>query len=202
MPDGSKLEPRAKLRQEGSRLTGTARFRADTDVEIRNGTIHGDQLSFQVVRERDGQTVTTTYRGKRSGETIKGTIESNWSGETKTYPWEARLASADASGTWQWKAWVGWDHVEMTLKVTQRDEKLSGKLNAEGRRAIDIQDGKVKKGEISFKAERSSGVSFYKGTIEGDVIKGTIETGTGEAKRSLEWEARRVSDGKEADPES
>ena len=60
----------------------------------------------------------------------------------------------------------------------------------------------VRKGEISFKAERSSGVSFYKGTIEGDLIKGTIETGTEEAKRTLEWEARRVGDAKEADPES
>jgi hypothetical protein len=202
MPDGSKLEPRVKLRQDGARLTGTARFRADTDVEIRNGVIQGSQVSFQVVRERDGQIVTTTYRGKLGGETIKGTIESDWSGTKKTYPWEATLTSANVSGTWQWKAWFGWDRIEMTLKLTQHGEKLSGKLNAQGRRAIDIQDAKIHKGEISFKSERQSGVSFYKGKIEGDTIKGTIETGTGETRRTLDWEAQRVVDEKESDPDS
>lgn len=201
MPDGSKVEPRLKLHQDGTRLTGTAQFRPDNDVEIRQGVIQGNQLSFQVVRERDGQTTTTTYRGKVSGETIKGTVESDWAGPKRTYPWEARLGSADVSGTWQWTRYYwDWD-VVMTLRLKQEGEKVTGKLRAGTRREIEIKEGKFRNRDLSFNVERDEGgtniVTRYRGRIEGDTIKGKMEVGREGSGRALDWEAKRVSEDKE-----
>jgi hypothetical protein len=198
MPDGSKLEPRVKLKQEGDQLTGTARFRPDNDMAITNGTFQGEEVRFQVVRERDGQAVTTTYRGRVKGGGLKGTIESNWAGEMKSYPWEATRASADVTGTWEWTmAFREWK-TKMTLQLKQEGEKLTGKLRADTRRPSDIKDGKFKKGEVSFTVERErDGVkSFakYTGKIEGDTIKGSLESDMGGVPRSFLWEANRVSD--------
>jgi hypothetical protein len=201
MPDGSKVEPRVQLKQEGARLTGTAQFRAGTAVEIRNGIIQGDQVSFQVVRERDGQTTTTTYRGRLTGDTIKGTLESDWTGEKKSYPWEAQHASADATGTWQWTMDYGMWKAQMTLKLKQQGDKLTGKIKADNRRETDIKDGKFKKGKVSFSVERDRDglktVTQYAGTIDGDTIKGTLESDFGLGLRSFDWAAKRVNDEKE-----
>jgi hypothetical protein len=205
MPDGSKVEPRVRLKRAGNQLTGTTQFRSDTEIEIRQGSLEGNQVTFQVVREHNGKTVTTTYRGKISGDRIRGTIESDWTGESRTYPWEARHASADVSGTWQWTRYFwGWE-VVMTLQLKQEGERVTGTLRADRRRETDIKEGRYKAGEVSFQVERDEGgtnlVTKYQGRIEGDTIKGTMEAGRGVAARSAEWEAKRVGDAKNSDLE-
>src|SRR6266446_8226100 len=57
MPDGSKVEPRVKLHLEGEKLTGTARFRPGADTPISDAKVNGDEVSFSVIRERDGRKV-------------------------------------------------------------------------------------------------------------------------------------------------
>jgi hypothetical protein len=42
--------------------------------EIKEGTIKGADLSFVVVRERNGQENKTMYKGKMEGDSIKGTV--------------------------------------------------------------------------------------------------------------------------------
>ena len=92
----------------------------------------------------------------------------------------------------QWKT-------KMTLTLKQEGEKLTGKLKAEGHRSSEIKDGKVKKGEVSFVLERDRGgvktVSKYQGKLEGDILKGTLESDLGAGPRTFPWEATRVSDG-------
>jgi hypothetical protein len=87
---------------------------------------------------------------------------------------------------------------KMTLQVKQEGEKLTGRLRADTRRPSDIKDGKVRKGEVSFSVERErdgvKSVAKYTGKIEGDTIKGTLESDLGGVPRSFLWEATRVSD--------
>src|SRR5262249_41712579 len=116
MPDGSQVTPKLELKEEEGQLTGTTRLRHATEAPITNLTVNGSDISFQVVRERDGQETVTQYRGILSTNTIKGKIVSNWGGAEESYDWEARR-SVGASGTWRWISTFGTFRNQSTLSL-------------------------------------------------------------------------------------
>jgi hypothetical protein len=96
-----------KLKAEGEKLTGTItlppRGGAEaTDVAITDGKVKGDEISFSVVREFGGNSITNKYEGKISGDTIKGTqpafrgrrggggADAGGAPPPTTQPWEAK----------------------------------------------------------------------------------------------------------------
>ena len=84
-----------KLKVEGDKLTGTltapGRQGGDpTNTEISDGKIKGDEVSFTVVREFNGNKMTAKYNGKVTGDTIKGKIETDRGGDTTSRDWEAK----------------------------------------------------------------------------------------------------------------
>src|SRR5262249_17537278 len=89
MPDGSVANPALKLALTDGKLTGTSSFRGGSETPITNAVLKGNEIYFQVVRDRDGHEVVTTYTGKWADKMIKGKIQSNWSGEAQTYDWDA-----------------------------------------------------------------------------------------------------------------
>ena len=82
--------PTLRLELEDGKLTGTSSFRAGSETSITNAIYNEKGIRFQVIRERSGKPVVTTYVGQVIGKTINGTIESNWAGESQTYPWPLR----------------------------------------------------------------------------------------------------------------
>jgi hypothetical protein len=198
MPDGTKVQPKLKLKLEDGQLTGTSTFRPDNETPISEARFRNGDISFQVVRSRDGQTVTTKYRGHVQGDTIKGTIESDWMGETQTYPWEAKRPPPTATGTWAWKVRYGASEFVIKLRLTQDGEKLTGKIAVVGRREHDVTEGTVKHGEVSFLDERErDGRKYstrYHGKLDGDILKGKVEIDWDGEKRLRNWVALRISD--------
>ena len=63
------------LKAEGSNLTGTVDAGRGGPQEIKDGKIEGDNVSFNVVREFNGNTMTTKYAGTVSGNEMKLTVE-------------------------------------------------------------------------------------------------------------------------------
>lgn len=88
---GDRIEGSLKLKQEGEKLTGVT-VRNENETPIQEGKVAGDEISFVVVRERDGRKVTAKYKGKISGDTVKGKVESDWSGDWQTLDWEGTRA--------------------------------------------------------------------------------------------------------------
>jgi hypothetical protein len=195
MPDGAQVTPRLDLKQEAGLLTGTTRFRPGTETPITNLTVNGSEISFQVVRGRDGSTVATRYSGLWSGDTIKGKIVSNWTGAEQSYDWEARRVT-DANGTWKWSAGIAGRRIESRLTLKQEGDKLSGKISSARGGDTDIKKGKFKKGEVSFEVERERDgeklVSRYYGKLSGNKIDGKMELNFSGEPRTNKWEAVRV----------
>jgi uncharacterized protein (DUF2147 family) len=85
-----------KLKTEGDKVTGTlatpGRDGATTETKIEDGKLKGDEVSFTVTREFNGNKMVSKYTGK-VGETIKGKIEFERNGETQTRDWEAKRAA-------------------------------------------------------------------------------------------------------------
>ena len=63
------------LKASGDALTGSISGGRGGDVEISDGKVNGDDISFSVVREFQGNQFTTKYTGKISGDTMNLTID-------------------------------------------------------------------------------------------------------------------------------
>jgi len=63
------------LKAAGGTLTGSLAGGRGGEVNISDGKVDGDNISFTVVREFNGNQITTKYSGKVAGDTINLTIE-------------------------------------------------------------------------------------------------------------------------------
>src|SRR5262245_36122924 len=78
-----------ELKQDGEKLTGNV-TRGDMKTDISDGKITKENdLSFNVVREFNGNQFKQAYKGKLDGDTIKGTITVNFNGQDRTRDWMA-----------------------------------------------------------------------------------------------------------------
>lgn len=197
MPDGTISHPKLILETENGTLTGTSSFRPGTEAPITNAVLSGNQVRFQIVRQRAGREIVTTYWGAWSGKIIRGKMASNWAGEIQTYDWEARRAHEGAEGLWRWTISLRGRRLEDRAKLEQNGEVLTGTVPGFGRaRRVAISHGSIKEGEVYFEVERGTGEnkvkSIYRGKQTGDTIKGTIETHVGGRKQEAIWSARRA----------
>jgi hypothetical protein len=60
------------------------------ETAISNGKVDGDNISFDLVRQFNGNSNTNKYAGAVTADEIVGTIEFNRNGETQTRKWEAK----------------------------------------------------------------------------------------------------------------
>jgi len=213
MPDGTTTRPKLKFTVEEGQLFGTTSFRAGTEAPVTNILVNGDQLSFQVIRRRNGEDVMTTYNGTWSENAIKGKIESNWAGEKQAFDWIAERAHIGVEGVWRWtnSFWSGRGGgggggqggrgggrgrgFESRVELEQEGEKLTGKTIGSRFGNAPISNGSITNNEVYFEIERTFGefknVTKYQGKQTGDTIKGTMESEIEGEERVIDWEATR-----------
>ena len=61
---------------DGAKLTGSMSTQQG-DVDITNGKVDGDKVSFEVVREFNGNSMTTKYEGTVAGDEMKLTASTS-----------------------------------------------------------------------------------------------------------------------------
>ena len=84
------------LKVEGDKLTGSVTSpgrggAAPTPTAITDGKVTGSQVSFSVVRDFNGNTMTTKYSGTVTNSSIMGKIEMDRNGQPTSRDWEAKL---------------------------------------------------------------------------------------------------------------
>ena len=87
---GEAREITLKLKQEGEKVTGAMSGRQGNDTPITNGKITCDEVSFDVTREFQGNSMTQKYNGKIAGHTITGKISSERDGQAREREWVAK----------------------------------------------------------------------------------------------------------------
>jgi hypothetical protein len=100
----------------------------------------------------------------------------------------------DPVGTWKWSIMSPNGQTrETTLKVSKDGDQYSA-LIARGNRETKADKVEFKDGQLSFEVtneRRGQKVTAkYKGKVQGDTIKGTIDIGRGSPR---DWEAKRQS---------
>jgi len=196
--DGNVLSLVLSLKQEGEKITGKVSV-ADFELPISEGKITGDAISFTVVVDRDDLKFTSKYNGTVAGDMIKGKIHSDRGGQDHEYAWKATrekaAAASNATGLWKWVIVTeSGDSHDLSLRLKQEGDKLSGMVTV-GDNEFPIFDGMVKDGEVTLKVTRErdgkTQVSKFKGTLDGDSIKGKIDSDWGGEMHSYAWNAKR-----------
>jgi len=193
--NGQTRETTLKLKLEGDKLTGAVVGSDGAETAIQDAKFVDGTVSFNVVRERNGQTMTRKYSGKLSGDSIKGKSETERDGQTQSRDWEAKRAATTAlAGTWKWTVSFGGQDHEMALKLASEGDKLTGTLARDGEETA-IQDAKCKDGELSFTVVRERDgqkMTFkYTGKVSGDTITGKSEVERDGQTQSRDWEAKK-----------
>src|SRR5450759_3093557 len=89
------------LKLDGDKLTGKlsapGRGGAAADADITDGKLAGAAVSFNVVRDFNGNSMTNKYSGTLADGSIKGKIESERKGQANSRDWEAKLQKYSAA---------------------------------------------------------------------------------------------------------
>ena len=91
--NGQVRESTLKLKLDGDKLSGTISGRGG-ETAIDSPKLAGDDISFSVTREFNGNKFTSKYTGKLSGNTIQGKIETERDGQTQSRDWDAKKEEA------------------------------------------------------------------------------------------------------------
>ena len=79
-----------KLKAEGEKLTGTISGR-NNDTAIEEGAVKGDEVSFKVTREFNGNKMVSKYSGKLTADAITGKTEyKDREGKDQSRDWTAK----------------------------------------------------------------------------------------------------------------
>ncbi len=200
MQGGQTIDLSVKLKLEGDKLTGTFIGRDGTETAIQEAQFKHDEVSFTVVRERDGQKMTFKYAGKLAGDTLTGKVETERDGQTRSRDWLAKRATAtgSATGTWKWTLEIpNGQTLEFSAKLTQEGDKLTG-AQMVGDQERPISEGTIKGGEIRFKVvskrDDRTVTSNYRGKLDGDTIKGKWDSDWSGEVVTRDWEAKRAKE--------
>ena len=72
-PNGQTMQSLFDFKAEGSNLTGTVTGRSG-EAKIQEGKVEGDNITFSVLRNFNGQEFKLGYKGKIEGDEIKMTV--------------------------------------------------------------------------------------------------------------------------------
>ena len=189
-------------------LNATTSFRPGSDAPATHLKFKDNQVSFDVVRERDGEKVVTHYSGELKGDVIVGKITSKISGEELSYDWEARRPSG-VEGAWKWAS-PGFGQgrtIDWTLNLKADGETVTGRLKFGGSGGrgggggfagdVEIHRGRFARDGIYFETERKSAsgemrTNRFRGKLAGDKIIGKSEMNSGGNYTTNQWEPVRA----------
>jgi hypothetical protein len=185
-----------KLDVEDGKLVGSYAGRGDA-VEIEDGKIEGDELSFKVTRSRNDRTFTVTFRGKVNEDAIAGTGTFQFGDQSRDFDWQAQrsVEPADVVGTWQFTVTTpDGQTFEPSLKLSRQDEALKGAYTSRFGE-FQAQEIQIKDNHLTFfiTGENDGNVwkVSYNGKPRGSSIAGSVEFDFGGQSGTLEFTGKR-----------
>lgn len=189
----------AKLKQDGTKVTGTIAGPQGREIEIQNGKISEDgTVAFATKVERGGRTIENKYQGKVSEDKLTGTTEfTTQNGQTRSREWSAKREGASLTGKWKTiRERDDGSTMEFIYNLKQEGNKLTGTTSFNNGEELPLKEGKVEGDKVTFKVVRErDGRSFtadYTGKLQGPTIVGSVAVDWGDGERSFDWEAKKV----------
>ena len=104
------------------------------------------------------------------------------------------VVPANVSGKWKWAVQTGAGNEDYELKVDQKFQVVYGEITI-GNRKIPIKEMKLTGDRLYFTIEQTVKKQFvpmrFDGRVNGNFIAGSIESGIGSGKHTIDWKAAR-----------
>lgn len=196
--DGRTIERVVKWKQDGEKLSGLYSGPRLAEFAVEEVSLKDDELTFRVSREQNGNKMIFTYHGKVSGDSITGKMDYDVAGEQGTLPFEAKRVKeqVNAAGTWKFKITAESGQVfEPSLALTADGGELTGVYTGQ-LGETPAEQVKLDGSQLSFQVSRErDGRTYtmkYRGKIDGDTIKGTIDYDFDGQTGSIDFDGTRA----------
>ena len=197
--NGDSIHLLLTLKQDGAKLSGTVSGAQIGQMEISDGKVDGDKVSFSVMY--NGMMIKN--EGVISGDTIKLTASNDQGGfaggeatltrsKTPDTP-EAKPAcpaggctpkvqsAADLTGVWSGNIVTpGGDNFQLTFTFKQDGVKLTGAVSGPQGDPVQITEGNVDGDKIFFIVSLNGMTIKHDGVVSGDTIKLTTKSDSGD----------------------
>lgn len=80
------------LKRDADKLSGKLRIGGGSEIDIQHGKFRDGVVSFQVIRERSGATLTNTFQGRFQNDRISGSMLTHGTSRVRTNVWRAARA--------------------------------------------------------------------------------------------------------------
>lgn len=160
--NGTSIPVTINLKVDGAALTGTIEGLPTTPVDIHEGKITGDAVTFSANTDYEGQTYKLIFNGKINGDQIDfsfGTDDGSW-GTTLSVKREggaptpaaapAAPAVPDISGAWKGAFDFNGTSMPVTFNFQSKGATLTGTVEGMGAAPVDIHDGKLDSQTVTF----------------------------------------------------
>jgi hypothetical protein len=196
--NGETLDIAMDLKQEGGKVTGKVSS-ANGELDIEEGKVDGDKLTYVVKFERDGNKVPVKNTAKIVGDTLEGKAEiPNEDGAVVSREWKVKKEASNAQFTGKWKSSFtrqDGNSIDINYNLKQEGDKLTGTTSFNNSPETEISEGKVNGKEVSFTIKRERDgrtfLSKYTGKLDGNKIVGKSESNFGGETRTRDWEATK-----------
>jgi hypothetical protein len=172
-------------------VTGTVEGLPTTPVEIHDGKVNGDTLTFWLSSDYEGQSYKLVYTGKVSpaGDEIAftfGTEDQGWSAQmtaersAESAPTPvasalpATVPAVEVSGTWKGALDYDGASVPIVFHLTNTAGVVTGTVEGLATTPIEIHDGKIDGDTIAFWLNSTYQGQTYKLVCKGKIASGQI----------------------------
>ncbi len=200
--NGTIIESRLKLAFNGTSLTGTYDDQ-NLDVEISDGSVDGNSVSFGFTVDYEGQELELMFSGEVQDDEIAGFVRI---ADVGTYDWLAKRATepADVVGDWELEIVTPEGQVlSPTLRLTYNKPEFGGVYDSPLAGELPLSDVQLKENELRFTVRADIGqeiVLNFQGTPRGSRLAGEVsydfggQTGTLEFSGSKKMPKRRKAE--------
>jgi hypothetical protein len=166
--NGDESTSTLKLKADGEKLTGKISGRNNSENEISNGKIKGNEISFDLKLEFNDNSFTIKYAAKIEGNSLTGTRTFNRNGEDRSRDWKAKRVFGKLAG--DWKHTYTRDNGEtrdLVFSLKVEGEKVTGNMKV-GDFELPIE-GTYKDGVFAYKMEREYDGTAWTWTLKAKV---------------------------------
>ncbi len=187
--NGNSLPVTVNLKTAGDAVTGTVEGLPTTPAEIHDGKLEGDNVSFWITTDYEGQNYKLVYKGKVLPNEIDftfGTEDGSW-GTTLTVKKEGAdlpAAGSEVTGAWKGTFEFNGNPVPLTFNLKGAGSAVTGTVEGLGQSPIEIHDGKVEGDTVSFWLNTDYQGQTYALSYKGKLANNQIDFSFGTADGS------------------
>lgn len=162
-------------------LKGKYESTSGRKINIENGKISGDKVSFEFKVNYQGMDVKLEFEGTVKNDNLSGNVKASTNEGSRDLDWSATrsVLTDDVVGKWKLRIDANGNIMEPVLTVTKEGDKLKANYVLGNDVKIEAKDVKVEKNVLTFTIETDFQGSKIKadfmGRPYGDKIKGSID---------------------------